>query len=181
MEKKLNPKQEAFCSEFPIDHNGTQAAIRAGYSKKTANVKAAQLLALVNIQERIQHYADKALKRNDITVDRILQEIANIAFIDPQEFFTEYGTLRNIHSMEESARRAISQITVKEERIGSGDNQEVYEIKTIKPNDKLRALELLGKYKKLFTDKIEHTGEGGGPIKTENKWTLEFKDAKDES
>jgi len=74
----LTPKQEAFCREYLVDLNGTQAAIRAGYSPKTANEQAAQLLAKLNIQEYVQSLMDARAERTDITADYVLNGIKEV-------------------------------------------------------------------------------------------------------
>lgn len=82
---KLNAKQKRFVKEYLIDLNGTQAAIRAGYSPKTANEQAARLLANVSIQEANQEAMKKREERTDVTVDRVVQELHNIVTVDPNE------------------------------------------------------------------------------------------------
>ena len=79
---KLNPKQKRFVKEYCVDLNGTQAAIRAGYSKKTANEQAAQILAKLSIQEAVKEEQSKIEGRIDITQDKVAQEIAKIAFAE---------------------------------------------------------------------------------------------------
>ena len=74
----LNDKQKQFCEEYVIDFNGTQAAIRAGYSAKTANEQAVRLLANVSIQEYIQKLKEKRNKRVGITQDEILKDIIEL-------------------------------------------------------------------------------------------------------
>ena len=63
----ITPKQQAFAREYTIDHNGTQAAIRAGYSPKTANEQAARLLTKVSIKDAIRAIDDKIEKDYEIT------------------------------------------------------------------------------------------------------------------
>ena len=75
---KLTPKQEAFCREYMVDLNATQAAIRAGYSKKTANEQAARMLAKVNIKEQVQKLAEKQTKRTEIDADYVLKGIREV-------------------------------------------------------------------------------------------------------
>ena len=71
---QLNPKQEQFCQEYVIDHNGAKAAIRAGYSAKTANVKASQLLAIVKIKHNIAVIKAKLAVKMGITQESIARE-----------------------------------------------------------------------------------------------------------
>ncbi len=75
----LTPKQEKFCLEYVKDLNGTQAAIRAGYSEKTAKEQAAQNLTKLNIQERVEELKKKSEKRSEITMDDIRKGVADIA------------------------------------------------------------------------------------------------------
>lgn len=75
----LNEKQKQFCDEYLIDLNGTQAAIRAGYSPKTANEQAARLLANVSIQDYIAELQNKRNKRVQITQDEVVEKIIEVA------------------------------------------------------------------------------------------------------
>lgn len=74
----LNEKQKQFCEEYIIDLNGTQAAIRAGYSAKTANEQAAQLLAKLNIQEYICELKNKRSERVKYSQDELMRDILEV-------------------------------------------------------------------------------------------------------
>ena len=74
----LNEKQKQFCEEYIIDLNGTQAAIRAGYSKKTANEQAAQLLAKLSIQEYIQKIKNERSERVKYSQDELMRDILEV-------------------------------------------------------------------------------------------------------
>jgi phage terminase small subunit len=78
-DKKLTPKQDRFCREYVVNLNGTQAAIRAGYSKRTANRIAANLLSKVVICERVARLAAKANEKAEVTSEEILNGLAEIA------------------------------------------------------------------------------------------------------
>ena len=78
---KLSPKQQLFADEYLIDLNATQAAIRAGYSPKTADVKGSQLLRIVKVRTYIEQKMAERSRRTGINQDRVLQELAKIAFI----------------------------------------------------------------------------------------------------
>lgn len=75
---ELTEKQKQFCNEFIIDFNGTQAAIRAGYSPKTANEQAAQLLAKLSIQEYLKKLIEKRNERTKITQDEVVANIVEV-------------------------------------------------------------------------------------------------------
>lgn len=76
MTSGLNEKQKAFCREYIVDFNATQAAIRAGYSEKTARNQASALLAKLNIQQFVQSLIEKRVERTEITADWVLQKAA---------------------------------------------------------------------------------------------------------
>ena len=85
---KLTDKQKRFCEEYLIDSNAKQAAIRTGYSKKTADVQGVRLLKNVNVKKYIESRKNKLADNLEITAERTLQEIADIAYMkEPDRFF----------------------------------------------------------------------------------------------
>ncbi len=81
----LTAKQQVFATEYLIDLNATQAAIRAGYSKKTAESQGSRLLRNVKVKEHLSELGTKRSERCEITSDEVLQEIAKIAFVNLDE------------------------------------------------------------------------------------------------
>ena len=157
--------------------NATQAAIRAGYSKKRADQIGFENLRKPDIQAAIGKARKVQTKRTLITADRVLQELALPAFLDPAGFFDANGNLLEIHEMQEETRHVIAAIDVDQKTTEDGNTCTT---KKIKISDKLKALELLGRHFKLFTDKTELSGTDGKPI--EQKWVVEVvgvTDAKD--
>ncbi len=154
----LTDKQSTFVQEYLIDLNATQAAIRAGYSEDTARSQGQRLLTNVDIQECIQAAMDKRSNRTEITADRVLEEIARIAFLDIRQAFDDEGNLKAIKDMPEDVARSIGGLD--HQVIGDKDSQ-IGVTSKIKLIDKKGALELAGKHLKLFTDKVEqnHTGQ----------------------
>ena len=75
----LNEKQKRFCQEYIIDLNATQAAIRAGYSKKTAAAHACRLLKNVNIQPEISKLQEKRLEKTEISAEWVLNNFKEIS------------------------------------------------------------------------------------------------------
>jgi phage terminase small subunit len=133
----VNAKQERFCKEFVIDHIATRAAARAGYSAAGAH----RLLHTVSVRARIAELERAQKVRLEVDADRVLQELLHIAMHDPKEMFDEDGRQLPVPEMPEAARRCIAGWTF--DKLGQLQPKVV---------DKLRALELLGKYKKLFSD-----------------------------
>ena len=146
-EKKLTPKQKAFVSEYLIDLNATQAAIRAGYSPKTANEQGARLLANVSIAQTIQKAMQDREQRTEITQDRVLQEYARLAFYDPRKLFQPDGTPKPIEALDDDTAAALAGLEVREEFEGAGENRAfVGYTKKYKLANKLGALDSLAKH-----------------------------------
>ena len=82
---KLTAKQERFCQEYILDLNATQAAIRAGYSEKTAKDIGCQNLAKLYISDRIAEMQEEIRSRNDVTIDFVINGIKEIAVQGEQE------------------------------------------------------------------------------------------------
>lgn len=151
----LNPKQRRFVAEYLKDQNGTQAAIRAGYSKKTANEQAAQLLAILSVRAAVDTELAKIQEKAGVTQERILNALLNIAEIDPRKLFNKDGTLKKVHEIPNDVAATIASIE-------SCDTDG--EVKKIRFWDKTRALELLGKHLKMFTDRNEISDGSGAPV-----------------
>jgi len=149
---KLSIKQQRFCEEYTIDFNGTQAAIRAGYSKKTANEQASRLLANVNIQNFIKSLQEETSNRLNITKEMLIEEYAKIAFFDIREVFNVDGGLIDIKQLDSKSAGAIASIESLEEwgKDDAGDSIIIGTTKKVKVFDKIRALQDLGKHLGLF-------------------------------
>src|SRR5687768_12531966 len=113
----LTPRQQRFVEEYLIDLNATQAAIRSGYSQRTANEQAAQLLAKLSIQEAIQEKQKIISEATQIKAEDVLKELAIVAFADMKNYATvDPGggiTLKAFEDMPEGATKAISKLKEK--------------------------------------------------------------------
>lgn len=138
----MTDKQEKFCQEYMIDLNATKAAIRAGYSPKTAREQAARLLSKVNIQGRIEHLQAEQSRRTGISADRVLRELAKVAFANAGDIIDADATLKEDASPDDLA--AVQSVRVK---VFGQDGVE----REIKLADKLKALDLLGRHIGLFS------------------------------
>ncbi len=150
---KLTLKQEKFCEEYLVDLNATQAAIRAGYSEKRAKETGCENVTKRNIQEKIQELRKEVSKNTGITVERVLEEEALIAFYDLREIFdSDEGTPISPHELPEKVARALAGIEVTERVLKSFDGVgSVVEVKyKYKFNDKGRALERIGRHLGMF-------------------------------
>lgn len=161
---KLTPRQERFVQEYLIDLNATQAAIRAGYSAKTAEVQGPRLLGNVRVSSAIADATDARARRTQITQDRVLQELGRIAFFDIRRLYNDDGTLKSPHELDDDAAAVLSAIEVTESLVG--DDAKLTSTKKAKVFDKGNALTLAMRHLGMLKDKIEHSGPNGGPITT---------------
>lgn len=142
---KLNPKQKRFAQEYVVDMNGTQAAIRAGYSKKTAGQIAERMLKKVEVRELVQAAVQKRDQRVEISQDRILLELERVAFGDVRSvvsWTSRSVTLIPSDKLTEDAAALIAEVS--KHRLGV----------KVKLHDRLKALELLMRHKGMLNDKL---------------------------
>ena len=83
-DQRLNRKTQRFVAEYLKDLNGTQAAIRAGYAPSAARARASKMLSNVVVAEAIREAQTEILRSSQVTVERIVRELALIAFFDPR-------------------------------------------------------------------------------------------------
>jgi len=160
---KRKERLERFCRAYIIDFHGTNAAIAAGYSQKSAHVTASRLLSDAKICARIAELQKKQTDKLDITAERVLGELAKMAFLDPRKFFNADGSLKAVGDLDDQTAASLAGIEHEKlfEHFGKGQAKEVGTTTKIKIADKGINLERLGRHLKLFTDKIEHSGLDG--------------------
>ena len=147
---KLTEKQQRFIDEYLIDLNATQAAIRAGYSVKTAKDIGCQNLAKLNIQQAVSEQMAERSKRTGVNQDRIVLELAKIAFVNAADVIdSDDATIKAGATADDTA--AIQSVKVKVIPTKEGEGVE----REIRLNDKLKALELLGKHLGMWNDKLD--------------------------
>ncbi len=171
----LTAKQERFAAEYLIDMNRTQAAIRAGYSAKTAYSTGQRLLKNVEVLAAIQEGQAKRSDRTEITQDRVLQELARIGFADirkavawgrspidteddsadPNGLGVYPVELMPSSQVDDDTAAAISEVSLTQAGV------------KLKMHDKLSALDKIARHLGMFPSRVELTGKDGGPIKTE--------------
>jgi len=139
----LTPKQQMFVREYLVDLNATQAAIRAGYSPKTANEQSCRLLVNVKIANAIQKAMDDRARRVEVTADYVLESIVS--------------TMERCKQVEPVFDRKGDPVLVE---TPDGEMAQAF---VFNAAGVLKGAELLGKHLKMFTDKVEHSGEIGMP------------------
>lgn len=123
----MTPRQEKFCVEYLIDLNATQAAIRAGYSKRTAEALASRLLRNVNIRGRIKELQDKVFEDGMMSAAEALWRLSK------------------------AGRGELKEEVVVTEGVGDGFSEAKIIKKQISARDQIKALELMGKRHDLFS------------------------------
>lgn len=151
---KLTNKQQRFVEEYMIDLNATQAAIRAGYSVKTAQRIGSENLLKLVIQSKIQELRTKQQARTQISADWVLKEIHRIASFDVRKMYDEYGKLIPVHMLDDDTAAAISGLDVVQSVDGEGGSETV---KKYKISDKNTALEKLAKHFDLYGERGTNT------------------------
>jgi len=144
----LNRRQKAFVAEYLKDLNASQAALRAGYSARTARSIGTENLQKPAIKAAIEAAITKRAERVEVKTDDVLRELLRLGLSDAADAFSPSGQLLAIRDMPLEVRRAIASV-----KVTVTDEGET--IKEVKFWDKPRGLEMLGRHLKLFTDRVE--------------------------
>ena len=149
--RKLAPMQSVFVQEYLIDLNATQAAIRAGYSAKTAEQQGYQLLQKPSVQAAIAARQKEREQRTAVAADRVLLEAARLALFDPRKLFNDDGSPKGITELDDDTAAAVAGIEVVEQFEGSGKERVlVGYLKKYRIADKNSALEKLFRHHGLY-------------------------------
>lgn len=160
--RPLMPRQEAFVREYLIDRNGAQAAIRAGYSPRTAKEIASELLRKPHVFRRLEAAIAQRAARVQVTPDTVLHEMSLLATSDIGHYrIDQWGEVVLRDDAPEGAMRAVQAIKKKvihrKDRDGSTEIEYQVEVKLW---DKPTPLKLLGRHIGLFPDRVEHNHSG---------------------
>lgn len=157
--RKLSGKQKAFIAEYLVDLNAKQAAIRAGYSKKTAAKIGSDNLARQCIQEGIAKAQKKREKRTEVTQDMVINELAKGGFYNIRDAYDENGYLLPIQLMPSAISSCIVGVKVSERWEGKGEHAEKIVTTEIKLMDKKGSLHLLGQHLGMFGQNVKVTAK----------------------
>ena len=150
-------KWRRFAQEYIFDLNGTEAAIRAGYSASRAKQTASDLLHRPEVQQMIREEMKSRERRTAVNADRVVNELARIGFANVRDLLNDDGTLKALEDLPTEVAAAVSSI----KRATDGSVE-------IKLWSKTTALDGLMKHLDLYgPERHEHSGPGGGPIPTE--------------
>jgi phage terminase small subunit len=180
---ELNDKVIRFCEEFIIDLNGTQAAIRAGYSAKTAHVQASRLLSYAKVQEKIAELQQLRSKRTEITADMVLKELAYVGFAKITDFLKVSEASIDVEKEDPigdddgeddedglpviTERRFFKMVEIFEtDKMPPEAIPAIASIKQgvkgieVKLHDKVKSLELIGRHLGMFPTHVDVTSKG---------------------
>lgn len=150
-EDGLTTKQAAFVREYLIDLNATQAAIRAGYSAKTAGRVAGQVMQKPAVQQALRKAMNERSKKTEFSANDVLKELKNIVKFNIKSIFNPDGSLKEIVDLDDDVSSAISSIKTKHE---FGLNSPPVVVTEIKIHDKNKAVDMAMRHFSLFNDKL---------------------------
>lgn len=156
----MTPKQEAFVREYLKDLNATQAAIRAGYSERTANEQGARLLANVSVRSAIAAAQQKRAEKAEIDAEWVLKRLHQDATADIADIYDERGHLRPVHEWPMVWRTGLVagiETVVERDGVGTDGNPMFVTVRKVKLADRTRLLEMVGKHVGVgaFKDRLE--------------------------
>jgi phage terminase small subunit len=120
---KLTKKQKVFVAEYQVDLNGTQAAIRAGYSAKNADVIADQLLGKTWVSEAIKKQMEERLHRVGVQAEKVLTRMARIGYVDIRRLYGPNNTLLDVKDWPDDIVPAVAGVETFEEYQGKGEDR----------------------------------------------------------
>ena len=146
----LTSKQSRFVEEYLIDLNGKQAAVRTGYSAKSAEVQASRLLRNTVVQAALGEAMQARSQRTEVTADRVVAELAKLAFADMRDYWPRPGETIDLHRLDEDRTAAVEEISISE----TVDPAGVLHRRTrLKLHDKKRALDSLARHLGMFVNR----------------------------
>ncbi|PLC06395.1 terminase small subunit [Variovorax sp. RO1] len=164
----LTPKQQRFVAEYLIDLNATQAAVRAGYSARTADKIGSQLLGKTRVGEAIADAKKERAERTDINADWVLKRLARDATADLADLYDDHGGLKPVKEWPLVWRTGlVAGVETVQERLGDDpDGAPTFAtVRKLKLLDRTKLVELIGKHVDVgaFKEKVEHSGSIATP------------------
>lgn len=167
-DRPIPPQIERFLQEYAIDLNGTAAALRAGYSERAAAMRASMTLAKPHVKKRLVQILAERMTRTHIAQDRVLEELAKLAFFDIRTLFRDDGTLKPPGEWGVAFSAAVTSVEVVELWEGTGKNRvKKGEIKKVRLADRHQALHTLAKHMGMLQERVVVSGDPSAPIQHE--------------
>lgn len=161
--KPLTPRELRFVEAYVGGMPAGRAYEAAGYKARgdSADSNALRLLGKEKVVAAVESHRSNAVAKIELTAERWARELAHLAFSDVRKLFGPNGRLKSIHELDDATAAAVASLEVIEDP-GSRNRAPTVTSK-IKIGDKIKALELLGKYLRLYTDHVEHEHTGNAP------------------
>ncbi|ENW78213.1 hypothetical protein F909_03899 [Acinetobacter sp. ANC 3929] len=163
----LRGKQQRFVNEYLVDRNATQAAIRAGYSAKTAYSIGEENLRKPEVKKAIEIGEAEITERTKITQDKVMKELEKIGFSNMLDYITITNggdPVTDFSTLTRDQAAAISEIVVEEYTEGRGDDARNVKRTKFKLSDKRSALVDMGKHLGMFKDHLVHSNDPDNPL-----------------
>jgi phage terminase small subunit len=154
----LTPKQRQFVLEYAVDLNAKAAAERAGYSQRMAKAIGWELLRKPHVAAAIAAEMAAREKRTRVSADRVLEQLARMAYYDPRKMFEADGSLKAIGSMDDDEETALAGFEAVELVDGSV-------VRKVRLADRGAALEKLARHLGLLRERVELSGPNGDAIR----------------
>lgn len=140
----LTEKQKRFCENYVVDFNATQAAIRVGYSKKTANEQAARLLAKVSVKNYVSELKGQLSETVQVTKEQLVSELKKVAFFDIRNIYNIDGALKNVKDFGDDEAAAIAGVDTYD-TVEPGSGMILGKTQKVKLQNKIQAIERICK------------------------------------
>lgn len=155
-------RERSFVEEYLVDFNGTQAAIRAGYSARTAGSIASELLKRPKIADALETAKANRLARTQYAADKVLAEMSTLAHSSVEHYAVSIeGAVTLAEGAPPDAMRAVKKVKRKTRILKDGTVEHDVELELW---DKPTPLKLMGRHVGLFPDRVEVTGANGAPL-----------------
>lgn len=153
----MTPKQERFVAEYLVDLNATQAAIRCGYSAKTAKQQGSRLLSNADVAAAVANRTQAINTKIGLSAELVLENIRRPLVADVRKMF-KAGNALPIEDLSDEEAHLVGgyEMIVKNAKAGDGHVDEVLKMRLV---DRAKYVEMGAKYFKLLTDQVNHSGD----------------------
>lgn len=158
-------RERRFVEYYAACSNPKKAALAAGYPAEMAESQATAMLWRPHVKKAIEIRSAERERRLAVTTENIAREYARIGFFDPRKLFTEDGLPIPIHELDDATAACIAGLDVQTTEVNGAITTKVLKYKLA---DKTKGLDAMARMLGMFIEKVELTGQGGGPVQLEN-------------
>jgi phage terminase small subunit len=165
--RRLSEKEKAFIAEYLVDLNGSQAAIRAGYSRKSVAKMAYLILKRPRVIDAIAETQAKRLAAIDMRAENVLSELSAVArgnVLDYMRLGRDGEPIVDFSGLERERAAALSEVCVEDFADGRGQNKRDVRRVKFRMHDKVAALDKLAKHFGLLRERVSHENPDGSAL-----------------